>query len=193
MVRNTGDRRVRKTKALLRQGLTELMRRKDVKDITVTELTELVDVNRGTFYCHYKDIYDMVEKLEQEVFEEFIAVMDSYTAENLRAGLRPILRDIFSFIDRNADVCSAFMRAEGDNSFFRRLKEVVYDKVAREWGQVYGIKAAADGDYYLSFLVAGTVGMVQAWGRKEMREGSDEMAAMAERMILNGLAPMRAE
>lgn len=190
MTGNTADRRVRKTKALLRQGLTELMREKDVKDITVTGLTALVDVNRGTFYCHYKDIYDMAEQLEQEVFGEFMAVMDSYTADSLRAGLRPILRDIFSFIDRNADVCGSFSRAEGEGAFFRRMKEVVYDKVTQEWGQVYGIEAAEGGDYFLSFLVAGTVGMLQTWGRKETREGPDEMAAMAERMILNGLAPM---
>lgn len=44
------DRRVRRTKKLLTQALTELMQHKQIKDITVTELTELADMNRGTFY-----------------------------------------------------------------------------------------------------------------------------------------------
>ena len=42
------DRRVRKTKALLQQGLIRLMREKDVKDISVKELSDLADINRGT-------------------------------------------------------------------------------------------------------------------------------------------------
>lgn len=52
------DRRVRKTRALLLQGLVKMMENHDIQDISVKELTELVDINRGTFYLHYDDIYD---------------------------------------------------------------------------------------------------------------------------------------
>ena len=55
---NNLDSRVRRTKRLLRQGLTELLKQKSIKKITVRELSELIDINRGTFYLHYKDIYD---------------------------------------------------------------------------------------------------------------------------------------
>ena len=44
------DRRVRKTRALLLQGLVKMMETHDIQDISVKELTELVDINRGTFY-----------------------------------------------------------------------------------------------------------------------------------------------
>ena len=52
------DRRVRRTKKLLTQALTELMQQKQIKDITVTELTEKADMNRGTFYLYYRDVFD---------------------------------------------------------------------------------------------------------------------------------------
>ena len=60
------DRRVRKTKALLLKGLTQLMEEKDVNHISVRELTDLVDLNRGTFYLHYRDIFDMVNQVRAE-------------------------------------------------------------------------------------------------------------------------------
>ena len=60
------DRRVRRTKKLLSQGLIELMQHKQVKDITVRELAERVDVNRGTFYLYYRDIFDLLERLEDK-------------------------------------------------------------------------------------------------------------------------------
>ena len=49
MAENTTDRRVRKTRGQLRQGLVRLMREKSIQDITVKELCEECDINRGTF------------------------------------------------------------------------------------------------------------------------------------------------
>ena len=79
------DRRVRRTEKLLSQGLIELMQQKQVKDITVRELADLVDVNRGTFYLYYRDIFDMLERLEEELFEQLNAVILAHKGE-------PILR-----------------------------------------------------------------------------------------------------
>ena len=65
------DRRVRKTKKQLRQGLTQLLQTKNINEISVRELSDLVDINRGTFYLHYRDIYDLLDQIEQEMFEQF--------------------------------------------------------------------------------------------------------------------------
>jgi AcrR family transcriptional regulator len=48
------DRRIKRTRYLLVHALTSLMLKKSIKDITVKELCESVDINRGTFYLHYK-------------------------------------------------------------------------------------------------------------------------------------------
>ena len=61
------DRRVRKTKMQLRQGLARLMQKKSIKEITVKELVDEVDINRSTFYLHYTDIYQMLEKIEEDM------------------------------------------------------------------------------------------------------------------------------
>ena len=64
------DRRVRKTKAQLRAGLARLMQKKSIKEITVKELVDEVDINRSTFYLHYSDIYQMLESVENELMDE---------------------------------------------------------------------------------------------------------------------------
>lgn len=63
------DRRVRKTKRQLRLALMKLMADKSIKDISVRELAAIADINRGTFYIHYKDVYDLLSSLEDELAE----------------------------------------------------------------------------------------------------------------------------
>lgn len=61
------DRRVKKTKRQLRLALMELMCEKPQKHISVRELAERADINRGTFYIHYKDVSDLLQQLEDEM------------------------------------------------------------------------------------------------------------------------------
>ena len=105
----TTDRRVRRTKARLRQALAQLLLEKDLSSITVRELTDLADVNRGTFYTHYRDLYDMLEQMEQEMFQELEDMLDSYASDILQQDITPILRDVFRFVGRNKDLCQVFL------------------------------------------------------------------------------------
>ena len=75
------DRRVRKTKAQLRAGLARLMQKKSIKEITVKELVEEVDINRSTFYLHYTDIYQMLESIEGELMDEISHLIDDYALD----------------------------------------------------------------------------------------------------------------
>jgi len=58
----TKDRRIRKTKAQIKNALTRLLMQKDLKDISVSEIADMADINRGTFYLHYRDVYDLFER-----------------------------------------------------------------------------------------------------------------------------------
>ena len=65
------DQRTRLTKMLIRKAFTELLREKPVQNITVKELCQTAGINRGTFYSHYTDIYDLLQQIEDEITEEF--------------------------------------------------------------------------------------------------------------------------
>ena len=67
MEQSSTDRRVRKTKKQLRLALMELLVEKSAKSISVRELAERADINRGTFYIHYRDVGDLLQRLEDEM------------------------------------------------------------------------------------------------------------------------------
>ena len=90
------DRRVRRTRKQLRECLVTLLKQKKVQDITVRELTELADLNRGTFYLHYKDVFDLLEKTESELLDNFNQLVMKHDAEELKKHPYGIFVEIYT-------------------------------------------------------------------------------------------------
>ena len=71
------DRRVRRTQKLLKESLVQLMSEKAFKDITIKDITERADLNRGTFYLHYSDTYDLLTARERTASLDMRAISSS--------------------------------------------------------------------------------------------------------------------
>ena len=170
MAENTTDRRVRKTRGQLRQGLVRLMREKSIQDITVKELCEECDINRGTFYLHYTDVYQLLHSIEDELLVEFERVLDGLTAQSVLAAATPspAMCSMFELLADNADMCLVLLCHNGDMAFLEQVKD----------------------DYVYSFIVSGCIGMLQCWLEKEMPISPREMAAMVEGVLVKGVTAL---
>ena len=180
------DRRVRRTKKLLTQALTQLLQEKQINEITVKELTDLADMNRGTFYLYYKDMFDMLEKIEDGMFEALNAIISLHEHDDVSQQTKPILLDLFHFIEENQEMCRVLLSPHGDMNFLHRLNEVVREKCLKAWPEIRKEKGEADFDYHYSFAVFGCAGIIRAWVNRNCPESAEKMAEMAYGMILRG-------
>ncbi len=115
MEQNKVDRRIRRTKKVLIEALTKLMSEKKINKITVKELTDLADVNRSTFYLYYNDIYDMLEKIETGLFNDFTDAYDKFSEETASYdNLLSFLTYLLEFIKTNADMFKILLGHDGD-------------------------------------------------------------------------------
>ena len=73
------DRRVKYTKKVIKDTFLSLLEKKDISSISVKELCDIADVNRGTFYRYYEDIYDYVKEKGGPYFEMLTAEIESKT------------------------------------------------------------------------------------------------------------------
>lgn len=183
------DRRVRRTKRLLTQGLTQLMQQKQVKDITVRELADLVDVNRGTFYLYYRDIFDMLEQIETELFDQFNQIIAAHQDGRILSQARPMFSDLFHFVADNQEMCRTLLSANGDMNFLQRLSNAVEERMRADWMTYPDGLTEAEFEYRYAFGVMGCVGLVRAWLENHCAEAADDMATLADRLIRQGIAP----
>ena len=63
------DRRTKYSLRVIRAALFELLETKSLDAVTVTDICALADVNRGTFYKYYRDVYDLFEKTQSTVYK----------------------------------------------------------------------------------------------------------------------------
>ena len=181
------DRRVRRTKKLLTQALTELLQKKQVNEITVKELTDLADMNRGTFYMYYKDIFDMLEKIEDELFQKLDVIAQSHEHGDPTQQVKPILLDLFRFIEENQEMCRVLLSPNGDMNFLHRLYEAIRERSLEIWKDQMGSLGEEEFDYRYSFVIFGCAGMIRAWVNRSCQETDMQMAELADRMIRRGI------
>ncbi|WP_286230499.1 TetR/AcrR family transcriptional regulator [Neobacillus mesonae] len=67
MAQSKTDPRILRTRKLIMDSFIELSANKEFKDITVKDITTEAMINRATFYYHFEDIYDLLEKVLSEV------------------------------------------------------------------------------------------------------------------------------
>ena len=181
------DSRVRRTKRLLRQGLTELLKEKSIKKITVRELSERVDINRGTFYLHYKDIYDLVEQIEQELFDEYEGIVQNYTIADLKTQPHKIFSDVCGFLYANREICAALLGENGDINFILNLRKFLREKCLRDITTYYQLENLTAFNYVYAYFEAGVVGLVRHWlEHPEDGISPEEIAVLIENIFWKG-------
>lgn len=180
------DRRVRRTKKLLTHALTKLLEKKQVNEITVKELTDLADMNRGTFYLYYKDIYDMLEKIEDEMFQKLDVIAQTHEHGDITQEVKPILLDLFHFIGENQEMCRVLLSPNGDINFLHRLYEAIRERIREIWADQVEAVSEKEFDYRYSFVVFGCAGMIRAWVNRNCQETDLQMAELADAMIRRG-------
>ena len=181
------DRRVRKTRRQLRECLITLLKEKKVQDITVRELTDMADLNRGTFYLHYKDVFDLLEKTEAELQEDFNQLVCKHDAVDLKQRPSVIFNEIYSLVYDNADLIEILLGENGDLNFVNRLKQLIREKCLKDWMEVFRSGNAAAFDAFFSFIVSGCIGLVQYWLQTGLKETPEQMANLTEHIITKGI------
>lgn len=98
------DRRISKSTKALKNALITLMEKKDFKKISITDIVQLADLNRGTFYKHYETKEELLNELIDDVMEDLVQSYrepylhtDSFTIAELTTSTVKIFEHVESF------------------------------------------------------------------------------------------------
>lgn len=183
------DRRVARTRQQLREALTQLLKTKSVQDITVCELAEKVDISRGTFYLHYKNVFDMLDKIEQEMLDELAAAICDVPLGTREQPFSLVL-PCYRFFTARAELTTVLMGPHGDWAFFQRAAQLIKARSLQDWKVLYPELTPKMTDYLFSFIFGGSLHMMEVWMLGGQKETPDEMAEYTSRLVAKGIAAL---
>ena len=181
------DRRVRKTKKALRQGLSELLLKKNIKDISVRELTDYVDIHRGTFYLHYRDIYDLYAQIEAETAQEVKGSVERYTPEEVAGTPFPMILTLIEYIAENVSLCRMMLSQNGNMSFTKELSDIIYQKCIHDWMALFKESTMEQREFYGAYVVSGCIGVLRKWLDTGMAQTPERVATIIEKITVQGM------
>lgn len=186
------DKRISRSRRAIRKAFIDLSREGGIDGFTVNDLCERADVNRGTFYNHFRDKDQLMSILQCEFMEGLEAIRDEMAAIDildlakmkLTSKPLPQLVHLFDYLRQESDFLCVMLGSGGDAKFGGRFK----DTLCREFitgllHRKYRENPTAFVNYYIAFYSAAYLGVITEWLNTGMAESSEEMARIAMRLL----------
>lgn len=178
------DRRVKYTKGVIKETLLELLQKKDISNITVKEICEIADINRGTFYRYYLDVYDLLKNIEQEFIEE---IKQSPSIEHMQQhSVYSFSKGILSIFENNKDLVRILFSTDRNIYFLNEVLEVTYDKCIGAWEDRNPDADSEEIENAVVFIFNGALGIINYWVKNDFKTPSDSIASYIENFCING-------
>lgn len=173
---------------LIRSAFTTLLKQKPIQSISIKELCELAGINRGTFYSHYTDIYDLRDQIENEMMTDLQKALEPLM-QAAGGDLTPlrITTEVFQCLKDNSDLCTVTLGDYGDKNFAVRLINLGREICIEAYSEYFANASTREIDYFYAFVSAGCIGLLQKWLADGMTLPAQEVARTAESIMLQGV------
>ncbi len=186
------DRRILRTKEAIRNALIGLIAEKGFEGVSVCDITERANINRGTFYLHYKDKYDLLDQIESGIIQELrvmisqVAALDPRKMNNIEEPL-PMIITMFEFIAAHAALMRCVLGLKGNIAFQDQVKKAIEENFFK-----IGFFANLEEDlflpreYFVAYIISAHLGVVQSWLQNGCVESPREMALLLSKLSFYG-------
>ena len=187
------DRRVRKSKRAIKQAFIQLLKENNLDRITIQQISDLADVNRGTFYLNYEDKYALLDEMENEQIEKIkgfvdIRKMDLSTKTSdrfIEDFANKIIKNVITHIEHNIEFYQVILNLERKSQIEEQLADIVRSNIKHLIGDkdnVFGIPE----NYYLSYVVGSMMSMIKYWVSDENRVSVEELVSYVSTIASTG-------
>ena len=166
------NQRIRLSKTMLKTALIELLKNQPIEKITIYELCKQAEINRTTFYKYYGNQYDLLENIQNDLFDDLEKYLLSDTTSELSA-----LQRVMEYLDSEREMCRVLINSVSEQAFAQKLfgLPAVSTLLGKHIGSHY---SAAQKEYISTFICHGGYSIIRKWLNKENREPPEEIAPL---------------
>jgi len=179
-----------KTKENIQRSFLQLLKEKPFVKVSVRDITTAAAINRGTFYLHYEDKYDLLHQMEDTLLRGLEVHLqrlkpDVLLLEAEKGNISRFSVEVFRYIQENVELFQVLLGEHNQFGFHKRLKHFFVnhftDKIVQY--QHFFQDLTIPKDYLSSFATSAFLGLVEQWLDNSLAESPEEMADMYIQII----------
>lgn len=179
------NRRVRYTRMALRESLLSQLGSMPLSKISVSRICEQADINRSTFYMYYKDVFDLMEQIENELYTELSSL--TQTPHDLNRA-DELLKHIFEIIYKNRDLARVVFGKYGNKDFMVRVSSLFHKWILAKWRELFKDVDENTLSYILTFSTYTNIGVTEHWIVNGFQETPAQLAQLTNTLLYQGLS-----
>lgn len=190
------DRRIERTKRLLRDALISLISERGYPAITVQDITDRADVSRTTFYLHYRDKDELLHSSLSEMYGQFLKHMPRLSRDLMMRHPEQIVEalritDDFDHAGEYAEFYRTMFSERGSAAFVNHLLNTLTHMMETHFiTPLAGDKAQIPVPIIAAFLAGAQVNVIRWWLNGHQADYTpQQMADMVLMLSMNGAAP----
>ena len=156
-----------RTKAEIEQAFWDLYAQKPIEKITVAQVCERAGYNRGTFYLHFQDVYQLLEGIEERFLSGMIECvehcMHRLASDGSKLARIAALAEVVAYYEKNKRYIVVLLGAQGDPSFLLKLKQGLKPLWRKYVVADVGEHSEQEIDLMLEYTLTGTLFMISRW------------------------------
>ena len=167
------------TKRALEQSLKNLLLKKPLTKITISDITEDCGINRMTFYYHFKDIYDLVEWACLEDAKR--ALDEKKTYDTWQQGLLQIFEAVQENKPFILNVYRCVHREQVEKYLQPLVEQLMLDVIQEESASM--VIREEDKQFIAKIYAYIFIGVMLDWIKDDMREAPQEIVARLVKLL----------
>ena len=192
-MQEAADLRVQKTREAIQDAFLCLVGEKGFNGVTVHELCVRARINRSTFYLHYTDKYDLLDKITREATGKIVRLVSPTTIVGEDGKVRmpffqAMVLSLFQSILEDRTLYKTLLGINGDYGFLQNLEAVVKEKIVREWHTLHRDRdrPPIDEALYINIILSIYVGAILWWIDGDFALTPEEMTTQLTRYMIYG-------
>lgn len=128
------DRRIKRTRTAVFNAVLDLMVEKDTSKITVLELCKRADINKSTFYLHYKSMEDCLQNCFEIIMNGIIEISSKIDYNEIKYNPEPAVARLLDEVEKNIEYLSKFKASSICGPAIKLLKENLVTSISESNG-----------------------------------------------------------
>lgn len=182
----TNNRSTRRSRKLIRDAFLELIRTIPIERITVTDIAEKADINRGTFYTHYKDVLALVEEIQNEMTHKMLEIADSRSYLEFCCDPFPSLAAASKYISENEYLYRAMINYGDTDRVAVEMADIYISHIMMDESIPKPVRTDPCFIVTARYHAAGLINTYASWFRGKLPISLDEIAVELSRSIKAG-------